>query len=658
MISVMSPAGVFLQPQNTEIAKNDWLRVGKHLNGLWPKKVPEIREWKHFSTFRIWQEYVESPPDYICIDTEYVPNTKDLLLLGIGAPGLPIIQWWPKRATSEARTIVQNYLRYWVANVPCIFQNCMADIPIIEQALGIKYSDYKRVDDTMFLHSLLWCEMPHNLEFLARIYGDYEKMKHLPMTDPLYNAGDVVETIAVWEKLKREVANDPQTWWIYENSLLPLVPIILEAQALGIKVDRTKVLAAEAQYEAMRTYALEAAEAYCGYPINMGSPLQLKEVLQYEFPAKKVFSVDEDSIAKLRSSILPFDPEEENTIDTMDRRMGEGAHPLLESRVLYARAQQYLSHYVRPMLDSSNGRISASFHPWAQNTGRWSTVDPPLAQLPHSLREGLIPDKGWKWVEFDFDQIELRIIAALAQDQPLLEAFAKGYDPHLLNACEFFGMDKPPVPTKQKMTWAVNEVMRVGYNDLTPEEYETIKWVIRYNYQGSDDPKRLFAKPAVYRLCYGGTPQGAPSTPGAASTGLTAIQLVRASQAWVNAHPAIKRFWSQIERTALKHRQLRTFLGRRWNFLGHDLKRIQRQMADFPMQGAVADIMNITLIQIKKALGDRVRMSYTMHDSLKLQVRDNIATIDSDIQTIKGIAEQEWDVGGVKMSFPVEMHIR
>ena len=660
MISVMSPASVFLQPQNTEIAKNDWLRVGKHLNGLWPKKMPEIQEWVKNSgpwNSYVWQQYTENPPSFLVIDTEYIPQSKKLLLLGIGGPGLPVIQWWPERNSAQTDHEVYEHLSQWIRRVPIVFQNAMADIPVLEQALGIEYDDYLRVDDTMLLHSLLWCEMPHNLEFLARMYGNYEKMKHLPMTDPLYNAGDVVETIAVWEKLKKEVANDPQTWWIYENSLLPLVPIILEAEQLGIRVDRTKVREAEVQYEEARGYALKVAEAYCGYPINMSSPLQLKEVLQYEFPTKQIRSTDEDSIAKLRSSVLPFDPEEENSISSMDRRMGEGAHPLLESRVLYARAQQYLSHYVRPMLDSSDGRLYASFHPWAQNTGRWSTVDPPLAQLPHSLRKGLVPDKGWKWVELDWDQIELRIIAALANDIPLLEAFAMGYDPHLLNACEFFGMEKPPIPTKQMMTWAIKEQYTLN-NDFTLEEVETMQWVLHYNYQGSDDPRRLFAKPAVYRLCYGGTPKGAPSIPGAASTGLSSVQLIRASQAWINAHPAIKRFWSNIERTALKHRQLRTFLGRRWNFLGHDLKRIQRQMADFPMQGAVADIMNITLIQIKEALGDKVRLSYTMHDSLKLQVRDSIATVDSDIQMIKEIAEQEWDVAEVKMSFPIEVHIR
>ena len=661
MMHVMPVEKLHKQPQNTEVAKNDWIRVGKFLTGTWPKPQPEIREWTQGNTSYIWQDYLANPPEYFAIDTEYIPDSKKLLILGIGGPGLPVIQWYPSRPSAADVQIVQEYLKYWISRVPCVFQNCMADIPVIASALGIEYDDYLKIEDTMFLHSLLWCEMPHDLEFLARMYGDHEKMKHLPMTDPMYNAGDVAETLAVWKKLKREVASDPQTWWIYENSLLPLVPIILEAEDLGIRVDRQIALKAEKQYEEARQYAIEVAQAYCGFPINLGSPLQLKEMLQYEFPGKKIVSVDEDTIAKLRSMVLPFDPEEENTSDTLDRRLAEGAHPLLESRVLYARAQQYLSHYVRPMLDASSGRVHASFHPWAQNTGRWSTVRPALAQLPHSLRTALIPDIGWRWVEFDFDQIELRIIAALAGDKPLLEAFAKGYDPHLLNACEFFGMTKPPEPTKAMMSWAIEymdfSVPPKEHRLLSKDEQETIAWVTRYAYQGSDDPRRLFAKPAVYRLCYGGTPRGAPSIPGAASTGLTAEQLIRASQNWINAHVAIKRFWSSIERTALRNRQLRTFLGRRWNFLGHDLKRIQRQMADFPMQGAVADIMNLTLIRIKETLGSSVRLSYTMHDSLKLQVRKTSA-FDIEVATIKAIAESPWEINGLDISFPVEMHVR
>lgn len=634
MMAMIHPAALFYAPENTEISRSDWGRASRFLDGTWPESMPPIVEWTRDS--EVWDAY-EGYRGFMVVDTEYVPDTKELLLLGIGAPDLPVIQWWPGREDAQTHQEVRKELRYWFADNPIVFQNCMADIPVIEKALNIGYKDYLRVEDTMFLHSLLWCEMPHNLEFLARIYGRYEKMKHLPMTDPLYNAGDVAETIAVWQALSEELSRDSGVQYIYNQSLLPLVPIILEAQALGIKVNRSAVREAEAVFVASRAAAVAIAEGSVGWPLNIGSLKQLKEWLSYDLQ-KPIKSIDQDSVSKLRSAILPFDPDTPTTIESTTTRITQGGHPVLEARVLFSRAQQYLSHYVRPMLDSTEGRVYAHFHPWAQNTGRWSTVDPPLAQLPHELRGALVPDPGWEWVEFDWSSIELRLIAALTGDNTLLEAFAKDLDVHTINCCEIFGWQLPSGLTKTTIM-------------------EDTQWVSDHGWQGSDDDRRTFAKTMVYRLCYGGKAQGAPSIPGAQALGLTDQQLIQAAHRWINAHPLIKRFWSTLERTALKNRQVRTFLGRRWNFLGHDTKRILRQMSDFPMQGAVADIMNMVLIEIKNTLNDRVRLAYSMHDSLKLQVRIT-DQLEVDVKAIVQIAEAEWEINGVHTSFPVELKRR
>ena len=80
-------------------------------------------------------------------------------------------------------------------------------------------------------------------------------------------------------------------------------------------------------------------------------------------------------------------------------------------------------------------------------------------------------------------------------------------------------------------------------------------------------------------------------------------------------------------------------------------------MYDFPMQGAVADIMNLTLIRVKKALGDRVRLAYTMHDSIKFQVRET-PMLEADLKTIQDIAQAEWDIGGIHMHIPAEFKKR
>lgn len=632
-------ANLYRDPRLTEVVKGDWLRVRKFLGGEWPQSLPRVVEWRT-DTVEFYDALVQlRNAPYLVIDTEYVPESGYMWCLGIGAPGCPVVQWWPRHEEKASYGNVARDLRELIQEKPVVFQNALADLPILEKNLGIKYHHFKRVEDTMFLHSVLWCELPHDLEFAASVYGAHEKLKHLEKTDPRYNAGDVAETMHFWEGLRREASRDKASWHIYSAYMLPLIPIILEAQARGIRVDHDRVRNAESVFRNRLGLSTRIAQAYAGYPLNLGSNAQLCAYLTYEL-GKKVKSIDADSVSALRGAILPFDPQEEPSLENALRRIEEGGHPILELRVVYARAQQYLSHYINPMLESPDGRIYPEFHPWAQNTGRWSSVNPPTAQLPNELRVALLPDEGWAWVEFDWDQIELRLLAAQAEDKPLLDLFASGHDPHTLNMCDLFGYEYPPLRSK-------SEIKSAPENEA---------WRQEHNWQVNDDPRRTFAKTDIYRLCYGGR-EDDESIPGAKGLGLDGKKLAAANRRWMAKHPAIKRFWRRITQSALRTRQLRTFLGRRWNFLSHNLQRIKRQMYDFPMQGGVADIKNKVLIEIKAALGDRVRLGYEMHDSLKLQVRVT-EKFDQDLETIKAIAQQPWDVNGVEVQFPAEFKVR
>lgn len=624
-------AELFRDPSNTEICKNDWMRIGKFLDGLYPKPMPEIVEWE--DSDEVLNDL--SHAQHLVIDTEWHVDSGHMYTLGIGGPDTSIHQWWPDHKSNEGKRSVYEALRLLVGRVPIWFQNAFADLPTLKRNLDLRYEDFLKVEDTLMLFSVLWCELPKNLEFLDSLYGQHEKMKHLPSSDPRYNAGDIASTLAVVAALTKEAQRDPQSLAVYNDELLPLIPIILEAQSLGIRVARESVKAAERAYNDNKSFAEGVGSGYAGFPLNLGSSKQLCQFLTHDLLRKKpLTTVDEDTIAALRTSTLPFDPQEEVTIESVTGRIDLGAHPVLESRVLYARAQQYLSHYVEPMLSSSDGRVYPKFHPWAQNTGRWSTVDPPLAQLPSSLRAALLPDPNWLWFEFDWSAIELRLIAALAGDTVMLEAFEKNWDLHTYHLCEAFGYRPPKGWTKLEIAEDVQWVSDIGGKEF----FEVL---------------RTFMKTTVFRLCYGGAPEGAPAIPGAQALGFKNAVLVTASKQWIAKHQPIKKFWHQLTTKALRDRVLRTFLGRKWNFLSHDLKRVKRQMYDFPMQGGVSGIKNRTLIQIKAALGDRVRLSYEMHDSLKLQIK-RTATLESDKLKIIEIAEQPWTINGRQVSFPVE----
>jgi DNA polymerase I-like protein with 3'-5' exonuclease and polymerase domains len=634
-VFVIRDAAELLQnPTWTEVTKADWVKVGRFLRGEWPQPLPPVIRMRGTLTEQgeAWFHNVLNEPYVVC-DTEYDPTTQRMWMFGMLGPTIGALQMtWPLQPIAH----VAEHIRRILVTVPSWWQNAKADIPILHRVTGLSGRDYAPgMVDTMLIHSLLWCELPHDLEFLASIHGDHEKLKHLMKEDPwLYNLGDIAETHAVGKRLLVEMVRDSGVQRIYHEFLAPLTPILVDAEHRGIRVDQQAATEARCRLQTRLEWCLNLAQIHAGYPINLGSSQQLCTVLSDEL-ARKVTSVDEDSVATLRNHLVPFDPQEELDETGVLTRLNLGAHPLLETRVLYANAQQYLSHYIQPCLTTSDGRIYPRFNHWAQNTGRWSTVEPPIAQLPMDLRHLLIPDDGETWIQWDWDQIELRLMAALANDPVLLETFERGWDPHTMNMCDVFGFPYPPLRTKDAV-------------DRAPE---CEVWRVKVGWQGSDDPRRIFAKRFIYRLLYGGKPESAPTIPGAKALNMPPADLIRCSKAWLRAHPAVVRYWRTVEREGLRNREGRTFLGRRWRFLSHKKDRIQRQLYDFGMQGAVADILNHCVIEGDRALHRKGgRMVYTMHDSATFGVPH--ALVDEAEVTLRNIAERAWNVNGRETVFP------
>ena len=281
-----------------------------------------------------------------------------------------------------------------VKGTPVVFQNAQADIPILEKYLSIHYEDYCRIDDLMLAHGVLWSEWPHDLEFLASVYSTYPKTKHLAKTDPLlYNRGDVADTVRAWAAVQSELHADPPSQAVYWGQSLPLVPILLRRQAVGIKTNQPIIEEAVALLKTEQEAATRLARLYTGVPgFSLGSPAQLARWL-YDIEGLPVQihkvtkrrTIDDEAMVVLRELHDPIpDFEEEQTApltyaDAVDR-VASGAHPLLEARVIYAGAQQALSHYLRPML--GRGRIYPHYALHAQASGRWSITNPPAPTVP------------------------------------------------------------------------------------------------------------------------------------------------------------------------------------------------------------------------------------------------------------------------------------
>lgn len=286
------------------------------------------------------------------------------------------------------------------------------------------------------------------------------------------------------------------------------------------------------------------------------------------------------------------------------------------------------------ILDRVHPRIATH----AQANARFSTTDPPMATIPSDLRDLYMPDEGWPWFGWDCDQQELRLIAALANDTPLLEAFRKKWDVHTLNACDLFDLPYPP-------------------DMQNPHEAASCsEWRAAQGWEGKDDPRRVFAKRFVYRLNYGGDPRGAGSIPGAKALGLTPARLVRASQNFLRKHPNLSVWRRRTEIETAKTHIVRAFTGRR-RVLFAKGKQAVREAFDYPMQAGGAEMLIMTILELDKLFGDVVRYVYSMHDSLTLAVRRDVWTPET-LEKIAALAERVWQVNTQDVIIPATFFTR
>lgn len=610
--------------------QNDWQRVRAFHQGKWPSSLPQTTLW---GSRALWLMNLQAQ-EKVVIDTEYTyPGDPHLLICGLYAPSLGTLQWAQGSSLQE----LTQFLKELIASHGVIFHNSFADLYAIEFNCGLTYQDYKAgIDDSMLLDAVLWSERSHRLEYLASLYGTQEKLKHLAEENPLlYNQGDVIETHAVFKALEKQARMDTQAWSVYQTLMLPLIPIVHDTQKCGIAIDLEGTEQLAVQLEAQIQAAIRVAELYVGFPLNLGSPFQLPAYME-KVEGVKMPNGSKDTIAELRAKYLPFDPREEDSINLMLQRIEEGAHPLLEARNLYSTANQIFTHYIRPFR-ASGGRIYPRYHLWTQANARWSIVEPPMQQITAGVKKLLRPDPDWPWLTWDMDQAELRVMAVLADDGVLKEAFAKGWDIHTMHMCQALGLPLPP--------------------DLTDPHEAPINedWRLALQWKGKGDIRRTFAKTFIYRLLYGGNPKTADGIIGARQLGLNGARLVEVAEAWLKAHPPIKRFWAQLTANGLKTGITRNIYGRPRRYLSMDLKRRQRQMYDHPMQASVADIKNETIIQAFAQIPhDEVRFVLEVHDYIAFALR--VDTWERNTAILKRIAERPLTYRGETFSIPASFH--
>jgi len=266
------------------------------------------------------------------------------------------MQWLRGPATPAEKALFIRRLAMLRKIVPCVLQNAKADLPVLLKAFGFSLRTYFRVEDIMQAHAVLWPEMPHKLGFISSLYGVHPNLKHLQHIDEsLYNWGDCIHPIPIWEALESELIADPQSMSVYREQNMKVIYPIMHREMEGIRVNQAIVPAKVELYNAKMETADNMSQSYAGFPINLMSTGTGGQVAKYMLGAErtKLKSIDKDEISVARTKFLDFDPEDEKhgiQVEYVKDRIQGGAHTILELRAMRAKDSQIMSHYLKPLV--------------------------------------------------------------------------------------------------------------------------------------------------------------------------------------------------------------------------------------------------------------------------------------------------------------------
>lgn len=392
-----------------------------------------------------------------------------------------------------------------------------------------------------------------------------------------YAAEDADITLRLCETLRAQLSDKPKLLEVYEKIELPLVPVLTDMEHTGVVLD--KQLLADLSYEFGETmHSLqEKAHELVGHSFNLSSPKQLQEILfeEMELPVIRKTPKGQPSTAEDVLQELATDYELPKVI--------------LEYRSLSKLRSTY-SEKLPTQIDVDTGRVHTSYHQATAATGRLSSSDPNLQNIPirtaegRRIRQAFIAPENYLLLAADYSQIELRIMAHLSEDKSLVNAFANDLDVHSATAAEVF--DTP-----------LDEV--------------------------SKDQRRS-AKAINFGLIYGMSAFGL-----AKQLGIGRKEAQTYIDVYFDRYPGVKRYMDDTRLQAKEQGYVETVFGRRLylpeiNSRNHQRRQYaERSAINAPMQGTAADIIKLAMLTVHDYLKDQqdqAKLIMQVHDELVLEV--------------------------------------
>ena len=408
-----------------------------------------------------------------------------------------------------------------------------------------------------------------------------------------YAAEDADVTLRLHHRLQTLLRADEKLNTVYREIEVPLVPVLSRMERTGVFID-DQLLGIQSQEIAQRLVELER-KAYdiAGQEFNLSSPKQLQTILfeQMKLP-----------VVKKTPSGTPSTNEEVLQELALDYPLPA---VILEYRGL-AKLKSTYTDKLPKMINPETGRVHTSYHQAVTATGRLSSTDPNLQNIPirnqegRRIRQAFIAPSGWKIMAVDYSQIELRIMAHLSDDTALLEAFQQGKDIHAATAAEILG---------------------IGIEQVTSEE-------------------RRRAKAVNFGLIYGMSAFGL-----AKQLGIPRFEAQHYMDKYFERYPGVMQYMEETRSTAAEQGYVETLFGRRLHLPeiksrnGMRRKAAERAAINAPMQGTAADIIKKAMLLVDNWIETegqgRVKLLMQVHDELVFEVEESaLSEIESKVQEL------------------------
>ena len=413
-----------------------------------------------------------------------------------------------------------------------------------------------------------------------------------------YAAEDADVTLRLHNKLWKELGKTPSLKKVYQEIEQPLVPILLAMEESGVLIDRAMLKKQSSELAGKMAELEKEAHSLAGGPFNLGSPKQLQEIL----------------FGQLQLPVMRKTPKGQPS--TAEDVLVELAHDYELPRVIidYRSVSKLKSTYTDKLpqqIAASTGRVHTSYHQAVAATGRLSSTDPNLQNIPirtpegRRIRQAFIAPPGHVLLAADYSQIELRIMAHLSGDQGLREAFAAGEDIHRATAAEVFGAE---------------------LDDVTADQ-------------------RRSAKAINFGLMYGMSAFGL-----ARQLEISRGEAQQYVDLYFDRYPGVKSFMDDIREKAKTDGFVETVFGRRLYLPEINSKNGQRRQyaersaINAPMQGTAADIIKRAMISVQawlRSSGSGARMIMQVHDELVFEVpADDVTAVrDAVVERMSAAAK-------------------